>query len=249
MKNPLSALKLTKVKLIGWDGPTDSKDGSKKIGEMELQVNPDSISHGHKTEVHGSTSSGTETSKNKSEGVSGASGVSTQLKQKSPETIGFKFTLDATGVIPGCEDVMDSIAKFKKIAYEYHGKKHDTPYVRLIWSKLFSSGPKGKLFECRLTSLSINYSLFKPSGKPLRAEVTVDFIEYQTEEERNLSDNRSSPDLTHVRVVRVGDNLPGMCKEVYGDARYYLNIARYNQLNSVFNIEPGQKIFFPPLDK
>ena len=40
-----------------------------------------------------------------------------------------------------------------------------------------------------------------------------------------------SPDLTHVRMVKAGDTLPGFCEQIYGDPRLYLKVAAANGLD------------------
>jgi nucleoid-associated protein YgaU len=58
---------------------------------------------------------------------------------------------------------------------------------------------------------------------------------------------KSSPDLTHSRIVKAGDTLPLLSKEIYGTANHYLWIAQQNQLDDFRNLMPGQRLFFPPL--
>jgi len=59
----------------------------------------------------------------------------------------------------------------------------------------------------------------------------------------------NSPDLTHLRTANAGDNLPLMSNKIYGDSKYYLELAKVNNLNSVFDVLPGDKVVFPPLKK
>jgi nucleoid-associated protein YgaU len=54
--------------------------------------------------------------------------------------------------------------------------------------------------------------------------------------------------MTHVRLVKEGDTLPALTREIYGDYRYYLEVARVNQLDDFRSLEPGTRLFFPPLD-
>jgi nucleoid-associated protein YgaU len=58
-----------------------------------------------------------------------------------------------------------------------------------------------------------------------------------------------SPDLTHVRRVKAGDTLPGLCDQIYGDPRLYLKVAAANGLDDFRRLVPGTKVFFPPLEK
>jgi len=51
-----------------------------------------------------------------------------------------------------------------------------------------------------------------------------------------------------VRIVAPGDSLPLMCYRIYGDSRYYIQIAKFNRLNDFRNLQPGTRISFPPLE-
>ena len=69
------------------------------------------------------------------------------------------------------------------------------------------------------------------------------------EAQRAAREKKSSPDLTHERVVKEGDNLPLMTYRIYGDPKYYLEVARVNGLTNFRKLTPGQKIVFPPIEK
>jgi nucleoid-associated protein YgaU len=58
-----------------------------------------------------------------------------------------------------------------------------------------------------------------------------------------------SPDLTHVRLVKAGDNLPSLCDAIYGDPQMYLKVAEANGIDDFRRLVPGTRIFFPPLEK
>ena len=100
-----------------------------------------------------------------------------------------------------------------------------------------------------LKSASIAYKLFKPDGVPLRAVITATFTDNSDDQTRVALAQDKSPDLTHVRMVKAGDNLPAMCYSIYGDPRYYLEVARANRIDNFCKLAPGTKIFFPPLEK
>jgi len=95
--------------------------------------------------------------------------------------------------------------------------------------------------------MSVDYTLFKPSGEPLRAKVTVAFKEFMSQEEESLRADRKSADLTHVVEVRAGDTLPLLCERIYKDSGYYTQVARLNNINNFRDIKPGTRLFFPPL--
>jgi nucleoid-associated protein YgaU len=49
--------------------------------------------------------------------------------------------------------------------------------------------------------------------------------------------------------VKKGDTLPLMCYRIYGDSRYYLQVAMANRLTNFRNLQVGDELFFPPIEK
>lgn len=173
---------------------------------------------------------------------------STELKylKSKPQEFNLRLVFDSTGVTkaavgydPG--SVAEQIDAFKKVSVEYKGDQHRPSKVRLSWGTWF--------FEGYLTKMDITYEIFSSDATPLRAKAQTTFVGSVTEEDRAAEENNSSPDLTHMRIVKDGDTLPLMCYRIYGDSKYYLRVAEANNLDNFRNLTPGQKIFFPPLDK
>jgi nucleoid-associated protein YgaU len=126
------------------------------------------------------------------------------------------------------------------VIYDYVGDKHEPSRVRVLWGTV--------IFFGRLQTLKTKYTLFKPSGDPLRATVGLAFVGTTSSTEAALMANRSSPDLSHMVEVRQGDTLPLLCQRIYGDPAYYLDVARFNRLVDFRNLKPGGKLHFPPLE-
>lgn len=162
------------------------------------------------------------------------------------EKVSFAIVLDGTGVVPPStpgearKDVKTCLADLNKVVYQYVGSKHEPPHVRLLWGTL--------IFFGRLESMSVNYTLFKPSGDPLRAKVDLSFVGAMSKKEAELVSNRSSPDLSHRVLVREGDTLPLLCDRIYGDSGYYLDVAAFNRLADFRRLRPGTQLHFPPLE-
>ena len=95
--------------------------------------------------------------------------------------------------------------------------------------------------------MSMDYTLFKPSGLPLRAKVKLSFTGFQSKDEKALRANRSSPDLDHVVEVKAGDTLPLLCYRIYKNSGYYTDVAKVNNLVNFRNLVPGTRLHFPPL--
>ncbi|WP_299963873.1 hypothetical protein [uncultured Roseobacter sp.] len=196
-----------------------------KIGKYELQINPDAISHSHSSSF------------SKARG-SDAAGTVLKFHTQSPQEVSFDFVIDVTGAVRGAKSVNGEVDKFKDIAYTYHGKIHSPNYLKLVWG--------GMAFKCMLTKLGIKYDLFAPTGKPLRARLSVSFRQHQTPEDLARRADKKSADLTHTDTVTAADTLPLMAYRVYDRTDVYVDVARANDLNDLTHLEPGQMLRFPP---
>lgn len=156
-----------------------------------------------------------------------------------PSTVGFDILLDNTGVVKGSSDVQARIEKLNSIVCQYNGENHEPNHVRLLWGSF--------LFYGRLTSMSVTYTLFNPTGKPLRAKIKMSFSGFMSTQEEARRANCSSPDMTHSMVLKAGDCLPLLCHRVYNDAGRYAYVARFNNITNFRDIPAGTPIVFPPL--
>lgn len=171
----------------------------------------------------------------------GTTGNQQPFEYKPPEELSFEFLFDNTGIIDGRpkENIYLDLETFSELLMGYDGSTHEPKFFLLVWGTL--------LFKGRCTALSINYKLFNPDGAPIRAVCKVTFKEFKEDNLRVAEDGAQSPDLTHYRIVKKGDTLPLLCYQVYGDSRYYLQVARVNKLNNYRNLRTGQELFFPPV--
>lgn len=230
---------LAKMKIIAYKDVTFS---DKTGDEYEVLINPESYSLEYGTE-------------NNSKTAQGSSEEITSFNKRSKQSMSFKFLFDGTGVIKSGDilsaptligggskrDVVKDIADFKKVVYSYDPSTHQAPFVQLSWGKL--------LYNCQLTKMTISFKLFQPDGTPIRAEADCTFQGVIDEEKLALIENRQSPDLTHIIMVKKGDTLPLLCYREYGDSKYYYQVARYNRLTNFKKLKPGTRLIFPPISK
>lgn len=208
---------------------------SSKVGEYTAYINPGSYSHNYKicyTDPQ----------------AQGSNGGSPDFNRVPSDKVDFELVFDGTGVVPSPlpgvvpftgDGVTEQIDEFKKLVFSYNGNIHSPNYLKLVWGTM--------LFRCRLSSLNINYTMFKPDGTPLRARAKASFIGFTDEVELAKKANKSSPDMTHEVTVRAGDRLPLLCFRIYGTCAPYLAVAAVNGLTDVRQLEPGTKLLFPPL--
>jgi len=175
----------------------------------------------------------------------GTLGPKNAFSSLDPEVITFEdIIIDGTGAVPlaaggTASDVKTQIDALTAVIYTYVGDKHEPPWVKLAWGNF--------VFYCRLSTMSVNYTLFKPNGDPLRAKVKLAFSSAMTAQEEAKRAKRSSPDLSHLVTVVAGDTLPLLCDRIYRDSSYYPEIARINKLADFRRLKPGTQLLFPPL--
>ncbi|PKV49114.1 hypothetical protein ATE84_1131 [Aquimarina sp. MAR_2010_214] len=234
---------LTKLKVKAYSDPQFNNEVAD--GEFTTLVNPEKYTFNYKIEQNEDQASGT-------------SDLSPKFNKKLPENIELEFLFDRTGVIihygsnpdessddtvfkDKGEGVIDDIEKFKKVILDYNGDEHKPNYVMIYWGAL--------LFKGSLTEMSIDFKLFKSDGTPIRAVAKAKFQGFAEDDLRVAKENNQSPDLTHLRLVKEGDTLPLMSHRIYGDSKYYLEVARVNGIASFRKLEVGKEIFFPPIEK
>lgn len=197
---------------------------------FELMLNPSGYSHSYSIGY------------NNKEAI-GQLGSDAKFSGIKPEKVSFDIVIDGTGVVEVADsaslDVKGQVNKLTDVVYKYDGDNHEPNHVRIIWGNL--------LFFGRLESLSVEYTLFKPSGEPLRAKVKLAFSGFMSKEEEALRANRSSPDLSHLVEFKAGDTLPLLCYRIYKDSSYYPEVARINNITDFRDIKPGSRLHFPPL--
>jgi hypothetical protein len=200
----------------------------------------------------------------------GTTGTDLKFNKIEGEEVNFEFLFDSSGVVPKgkivdgkapemdlvgaigetlkpaivnpfgeVETVEKEVEDFKKLLMSYNGDTHQTSYLRLLWG--------GYNLDCRLKSMDVEYSLFRKDGRPIRAKVKCAFkgtINYKL---MVAKENKSSPDLTHQRTVKMNDQLALLTEDIYENNSYYIDVAKKNKLLSFRQLRLGEKIIFPPI--
>jgi hypothetical protein len=220
--------KLEKMQIIAYKDASLSDD--KKIGSYTAMMNPESYTLDYKIEYNEEQGQGT-------------SSTQQRYKLTKPEEMSFEFLFDNTGIIDEKprSDIHQEITTFRDLLVKYEGEIHEPKHFKLAWGTI--------LFKGRLTSLNIAFKLFKQDGSPIRAVAKATFKGSIEENLRVAKEDAQSPDLTHLRIVKAGDTLTNMCYTIYGDSKYYLEVAKVNGLAHFRQLEPGRELLFPPLEK
>jgi len=209
------------------------------IGSFEAMFNPASFSQKYEIEY------------GRHQGLN-STNKRVDYARSKPRELNLKLVLDGTGVqamgiltLDRQKSVSDRVKEFIDLTFRMNGNIHEPNFLVVEWG---GKDDGGLIFSCRLASVDVAYTSFNRDGSPLRAELDVKLISDQDVKKRMAQENKSSPDLTHSRIVKSGDTLPLLTKEVYGSSQYYLRVAQANNLDDFRNLTPGQEIFFPPLE-
>jgi hypothetical protein len=225
--------KLEKMLILAFETAEDAESGGKQEAKdsVEALINPENYTLEYKVK----------TAEGQGQGTSGAQA---KFEYTLPEELTFEFLFDNTGIIDGKprkDGVFDDVDHFRKLLTEYQGESHEPFHLKLVWGNL--------IFKGRAIELAITHKLFNPDGQPIRSVAKAKFKGSIEEKKRAAQEDKSSPDLTHVRTVKAGDTLPLMCYRIYGDPKYYLNVAQVNGLGNFRSLTPGTALRFPPIEK
>ncbi len=203
-----------------------------KTDEFVLPINPEQYAQTFKVEYDVQPSQG-------------AQGAEGRFKSSAPEELQLDFIFDGTDTVYGYaqagQSVPQQIEAFRNVVYDLQGEIHQPRYLKLVW--------KDFTFDCVLTELKITFTLFDAEGMPLRATVSCTFLNYKETERRVREEGKSSPDLTHTRLLKDEDNLSLLTHEIYGAPDVYLEVALANDLTNFRSLCTGTTLVFPPLAK
>lgn len=191
----------------------------------------------------------------------GSGAVELKYSGSQPGEVSVTLIFDGTGVDDvgarailarvdpwvGQQTVTDRVNNLFYVTHRYNGRIHEPNYLRVEWGMLSFDTQSPTGFDCRLSCVELTYTAFNRDGTPLRAEAALTLLADVSDERRAKNENQMSPDVTHARIVRSGDTLPLLTKDIYGSADRYLDVARWNELDDFRNLVPGHKLHFPPL--
>ena len=231
--------KLDKMQLQAY---TDEGFSNKKGDPFTVLINPESYSIRYRVDQTESQGQGT-------------SHPQLHFNKILAQDIHFDFVFDSSGVVvepallqigivnPFAEtaNIIEQIEIFKQLMLYYQSETHRPNFVALKWGTL--------LFKGQMTSMDIDYKLFKPDGTPIRAIAKVDFRGFIEEDLRVAKENSLSPDITHERLFKADDRFDLIVGKIYQNPNYYIDVAKANGLTGFRKIATGTKLFFPPVEK
>jgi Contractile injection system tube protein/LysM domain len=168
-----------------------------------------------------------------------------------PRKLSLDLFFDATDDVGGdVRDITEKLfalleanAKFNK------EKKKRPPTVEFHWGRTWT-------FPAVIDSLSVQYTLFRPDGTPVRASAKLSLtqVEKAVEKASAGSNKKAQNPTTRGRVdlrshtVRDGDSLPSIAYASYGDPTRWRAIAEANGIDDPLALRRGRVISVPQVD-
>jgi nucleoid-associated protein YgaU len=156
-----------------------------------------------------------------------------------PRSLEVEMFLDATdkddGDVSKAVDVLLSAVRPTE-----RSKSSGTPFPPIV---VFSWG-SAKPFVGVVKQVSATFTLFRPSGQPVRATCKISLQEYDPVPPRQ---NPTSGALraTRAHTVQLGDSLASIADREYGTPELWRAIATANELEDPFNLRVGRELLVP----
>jgi LysM repeat protein len=165
----------------------------------------------------------------------------TEYNGPEPRSMTVEAFLDATGsrdakggnLMTDIETLFDCLAPLPETV---QNDKPSPPFVQFGWGDV--------RFEAFVKQVSVKYTLFDPSGTPIRATVSLTLQETSTPPSKQ---NPTSGALASLRThtVVAGDSLQSIAYAEYKDARLWRALAHTNRLDDPMRLRAGTSLLVP----
>lgn len=211
-------------------GTTDAP-GAPTGEKIEFQFNPKELTI-------------TKTAKWKREAAKGAkkSGVPEFLGAE-PAKLSVEMFLDASRTMD--DSVVKAVEKLFSCCVPLESsrqrQKATPPWVRFQWGAVTG-------FAAHITTVTAKYTLFTPSGTPVRAVCTVELQEMGGETSgQNPTSGALAARSAHTLVA--GDSLASLAYREYGDATLWRVLAEANEIDDPMRLPVGRTLLIPALEE
>jgi Contractile injection system tube protein/LysM domain len=165
-----------------------------------------------------------------------------QFSGGQSRTLSLELFFDTTEEAdPAKQDVRNLTNKIVKLTRIVRDLDPQRPPVCVVsWGQVTPPGSDFPFIGV-ITQLTQRFNLFLMDGKPVRATLTVAFMEYLDPTKDEL---QNDPDFT-TRVVKRGDSLSSIAGDVYHDPTMWRVIADANALDDPRQLPPGFRLNIP----
>jgi hypothetical protein len=175
-------------------------------------------------------------------GTSGANLPSTTFASGQPATMTVQLFFDTYERMQDVRSHTNRVARLMEVSIreEGEGNKLRPPRVKFHWGLTWS-------FKAVITSMTQKYTLFLPTGTPVRATVDVTFQQIE-EEGRFPGQNPTSAGAQGRRthVVAAGESLDWIAYQELGDSKAWRRLAETNGIVDPTALVPGSVLVVEP---
>lgn len=115
---------------------------------------------------------------------------------------------------------------------------HAPPICQFCWGQFIFTGV--------LQQADVRFTLFLPSGVPVRATIDVTLKEFSDGVQQ--TGILQSANFVKQHVVRTGETLSGIAAELYHDATRWRPIAEANHIDNPLMLPPGRVLIIPAIE-
>jgi nucleoid-associated protein YgaU len=116
----------------------------------------------------------------------------------------------------------------------------EPPICMFQWGSFLS-------FAGVITQITETFTMFKPDGTPVRANVNVTFGEVAKSKKNAGQNPTTRTESRKIWVVHQGQTLDWIAYKEYGDSVHWRHIAETNNLENPKDLRPGQVLKLVPL--
>jgi hypothetical protein len=186
-------------------------------------------------------------------------GLDTPLKQfirGESETLTLELFFDTTerGTGNTAESVTLNVDAFYGLV-KINPKTHAPPVCAFMWAPKFPGDQLPEMYKNQrrakfkgvVTDVKQEFTMFGPTGTPLRAKLTVTMSEFKTQHEQIVELDLESPDRTRSYVLERGDTLAAVSWKNLENVNEWRHLANANDIEDPRRLEPGRTLLIPPL--
>jgi len=176
--------------------------------------------------------------------AAGASMRPPKFNGGQPKTLQVELMFDTYEAGMDVRDVTGKLWKMMKVTPKRKDRatgKSEPPHVEFRWGQLWS-------FKAVITSLSEKFTLFMPTGMPVRSIVTLQMLQAADEEVwPGQNPTSGSREGYAMHLVKEGETIDWIAYVEYGSSNAWRHLAAANNLDDPDRLRPGQRLVVPPL--
>jgi Contractile injection system tube protein len=169
-----------------------------------------------------------------------------QFVRGQTETLAWDLFFDTTeaGTGTGATSVTTETDKFYDLI-KIESNTHAPPILWITWGGKSFPGKDRDGFKCVVESVRQRYTMFDPTGVPLRAVVSAVLREYKSLAQQIHELNLKSADHTKAHVLAEGETLAHVAYAAYGRPEEWRRIAEANGVDDPSAVPAGAVLRIP----